>query len=90
MKAKNKSYIRNYVVNLNTALFSNYSSALPSYVMNELKSIYTEETGETDTSNMNCSVCALGFLKRLAKVYFSEYPEDIETNYREKWERMKK
>lgn len=84
MKEENKKYLEKFRDDLVTALFYDYSRQIPRQDLIEFERIEYEESGKVQNNNLTCSYCVLRLIKRLAKIYFKDYPDEVPDNQKDK------
>lgn len=84
MKQKNSKYLEKYEADLITARYHQYTRQLPLSVLQEFNRIYEEESGQALNTNFGCGQCILNLVKHCASLYFTEFPQQVPEDLRDR------
>lgn len=87
MKAKNKNFLEKYKNELITAYFHKYVRNLPMSVLMEIERLIEDETSKSLKTNFGCGACVLKLMQAAAKKYFTDYPDELSDDLKDKFKK---
>ena len=72
MTKQELKYLSNFEDNFYTATRSNFSRNISRTNLEKFSEIIEKETGKIQNINLNCSICALNLIKKMAELYYNE------------------